>query len=278
VNSVDGKIRSGYLRGTFPHYLPLIPGWDVAGVVLAVGPAVADYAPGDEVMGYVRKDYLQHGSYAERLAAPERTLAHKPPSLSFEVAGSLPLVGLTALQALRAADVRAGDTVLVHAAAGGVGHLAIQLARELGAARVIGTASEDNHEFVRSLGGEPVVYGDGLVDRVAAMVGGGGKVDAVLDLVGGDASAVSPQLVRQLDRHVSIVNPQAIQQGVIAQGGRYVFVKPNHDQLEWLGQLAASAKLHVEIQQTFPLEQASDAHREIDLGHVRGKLVLTVSD
>jgi NADPH:quinone reductase-like Zn-dependent oxidoreductase len=116
-------------------------------------------------MGYVRKDYLQHGTYAERLSAPERTLAHKPPPLSFEVAGSLPLVGLTALQALRAADVREGDTVLVHAAAGGVGHLAIQLARELGAARVIGTASEDKHEFVRSLGGEPVVYGNGLVDR-----------------------------------------------------------------------------------------------------------------
>jgi NADPH:quinone reductase-like Zn-dependent oxidoreductase len=272
VNPVDWKIRQGYLRGLLPHYTPLVPGWDLAGVVLRAGPAVDGYAPGDEVIGYVRQDYVQHGTYAEQVAAPERTLAHKPPSLGFAEAAGLPLAGLTALQALRAVDVREGDTLLVHAAAGGVGHLAVQLARELGAARVIGTASEPNHEFVRSLGGEPVSYGDGLLDRVATLVGGAGKVDAVLDFVGGDALAVSPELVRDRSRHVSIVDTK-----VLDQGGKYVFVKPNHEQLDWLAQLAAAGTLRVEVQQALPLEQAREAHRLQEGGHVRGKLVLTVA-
>src|ERR1700754_3431696 len=156
VNPVDWKIRQGYLQGAFPHHLPLIPGWDVAGVVKATGPAVTAYRAGDEVIGYARKDHVQHGTYAELVSAPDRVLAPKPHTIDFDHAAGLPLAGLTALQALRAVEVGTGDVVLVHAAAGGVGHLAVQIARELGAARVIGTASERNHDFLRELGAEPV--------------------------------------------------------------------------------------------------------------------------
>ena len=159
VNPVDCKIRHGYLRGVFPHHTPLIPGWDVAGVVGATGPASRGFAVGDAVMAYARKDTVEHGTYAELVTVSDWAVAPKPANLTFAQAAGLPpffvvaptsvvpgwvglpLAGLTALQTLRAAGTRSGDTVLIHAAAGGVGHLAVQVARALGASRVIGTAS-----------------------------------------------------------------------------------------------------------------------------------------
>jgi len=270
LNPVDYKVRQGNLRERYPHHLPLVPGWDVAGTVERVGPAVTEFAPGDDVLGYARKDHVQHGTYAELVAAPVRVLAHRPPELDAVHAGALPLAGLTALQALRAAGTGAGDTVLVHAAAGGVGHFAVQIARQLGAERVIGTASTRNHDFVRWLGAEPVTYGDGLPQRVAELLGGDGRVDVAVDLVGGDALTASPALVRDPARHVSVVDP-----AVLEQGGRYVFVRPDAEQLGWLTERAADGRITVEIQQTFALEQAPDAHRVLEEGHVRGKLVLT---
>ncbi|MFE4606082.1 NADP-dependent oxidoreductase, partial [Kitasatospora indigofera] len=179
VNPVDWKVREGRLDGTFDVHFPLIPGWDVAGVVRSVGGAVTEFAPGDEVIGYVRKDSVEHGTYAELVAAPVRTLARKPAALDWAQAGGLPLAGLTAYQSLvKALRIKAGETVLVHAAAGGVGHLAVQIARALGA-RVIGTAGPRNHAYLRELGAEPVAYGDGLAERVRELAPGG--VDAALD-------------------------------------------------------------------------------------------------
>lgn len=287
VNPVDFKIRKGFLRGAFPHHTPLIPGWDVAGVVAATGPAVTRFAEGDEVYGYIRKDHVQNGGYAELVAAADWMLARKPAALSFEEAGALPLAGLTALQCLHAARTGQGDVVLVHAAAGGVGHLAVQLARQLGAAKVIGTASERNHEFVRSLGAEPVSYGEGLVERVAQLAGGGssggkfsggkfsgGRVDVALDFVPTSSEAIDPstRLVRDPARLVSIGDAARVRE----LGGRYVFVRADPDQLAWLAQLADAGSLRVELQRTFPLEAAADAHRLLESGHVRGKLALTV--
>ncbi len=270
VNPVDYKIRQGRLRGAFPHHVPLIPGWDVAGTVEQVGPAVTEFAAGDEVLGYVRRDHVQYGTYAELVPAPVRTLAHRPAGLDVVAAAGLPLAGLTALQALRAVGTGDGDTVLVHAAAGGVGHFAVQVARVLGAARVIGTASERNHDFVRSLGAEPVAYGAGLRDRVAQLVGGDGRVDVVADFVGGEALTTSPDLVRDPARQVSVVDAAQ----VMAQGGRYCFVRPDAAELGWLAGQAASGAIHVEVARTFPLADAAAAHRVIEDGHVRGKLVL----
>ncbi|RCW44096.1 NADPH:quinone reductase-like Zn-dependent oxidoreductase [Halopolyspora algeriensis] len=271
VNPVDAMIRRGYLQSAYPHHMPLIPGWDVAGVVRAAGPAVTGYQSGDEVIGYVRKDHVQNGTYAELVAAPERTLAHKPRSLDFPQGAGLPLVGLTAVQTLHAARTGQGDVVLVHAASGGVGHIAVQVAFAMGAARVIGTASERNHDFLRELGAEPMTYGERLPERLAEIVGGDGKVDVALDFVGGQALRDSPSVVRRPERHVSVLEPDT----VLSQGGRYVFVRPNTQHLTWLGELADNGQLRVEVQQTFPLERAAEAHGVLEDGHVRGKLVLT---
>ncbi len=270
INPVDWKIREGYLDGAFPSHFPLVPGWDLAGVVEAAGPAVAGLAVGDEVVGYVRRDHIQHGTYAELVPAPERTLARKPARASWTEAGGLPLAGLTAYQALRAVGVGSGDTVLVHAAAGGVGHLAVQLARVLGAARVIGTAGERNHDFLRELGAEPVTYGDGLAERVRALAPQG--VDAVLDLVGGEALDVSARLVTEPGRLVSVVDAATVKKS----GGTYVFVKPSTPDLTTLARLVDEGRLTVVVARVFPLAHAADAHRLLQKGHVRGKVVLEV--
>lgn len=273
VNPVDWKVRRGYLQGAFPHHTPLISGWDVSGVVRAAGPAVTEYQPGDEVVGYVRKDHVQNGTYAEFVSAPDRTLAHKPRELEFTEAAGLPLAGLTALQMLQAVAAGTGDTILVHAAAGGVGHLAVQIAAELGVTRVIGTASEANHTFLREVGAEPVTYGDGLPERVAELVGGHGKVDAALDLVGGQALIDTPAMVHDAGRHASVQEPDTVK----AQGGHYIFVRPNSPQLGWLAELAAVGRIRVRVQHTFPLGEAAQAHELLEQGHVQGKLVLTAT-
>lgn len=272
VNPVDWKIRRGYLSGMIPHHVPLTPGWDVAGVVRAAGPAVTEFREGDEVLGYVREDHVQNGTYAEQVSAPVRTVAHKPAGLDFSTAAALPLAGLTALQLLNAIEVGPGDVVLIHGASGGVGHLAVQIARELGAARVIGTASERNHEFLRELGAEPVSYGSGQVERIAELAGPDGLVDAAVDVIGGQALLDTPKLVRQVWRHSSVADEPNT---VLGQGGQYVFVRPNATQLAWLADRAAAGRLRVELQRTFPLAEAAEAHRLLEDGHVRGKLVLT---
>src|SRR5438270_7227922 len=228
VNPVDFKVCQEGLADRYPCHLPLIPGWDVAGVVESVGPAVPELSPGDEVVGYVRRDHIQWGTYAELVAAPVRTLARKPSSLTWGEAAALPLAGLTAWQVLtRVLDVGDGDVVLVHAAAGGVGSFAVQLAQVLGA-RVVGTASEANHEYLRGLGADPVVYGEGLVDRVRSLVPNG--VTAVVDLVGGDALEASSQLLAEGGRLASVRDPAL----VVALGGRYWFVRPDADDLATL--------------------------------------------
>lgn len=271
VNPVDWKIREGYLDGAFPSHFPLVPGWDLAGVVTAVGPAIREYAVGDEVVGYVRQDHIQHGTYAERVTARTRHLAPKPSALTFTQAAGLPLAGLTAWQSLRAAGVGEGDTVLVHAAAGGVGAFAVQLAQVLGA-RVIGTASEANHGFLTDLGATPVTYGDGLVDRVREAASG--EITAAVDYVGGDeVFAASAELVADRARITSNVDPD----GIAAIGGRYVFVTPDAGELAELSRLADAGRVTVEVQEAFALADAARAHEVSQGGHVRGKLVLEVS-
>ncbi len=269
VNPVDWKVRQGHLDGAFPSHFPVVPGWDVAGTVEAVGPAVAGYSVGDRVVGYVRKDSIQHGTTAELVRAATRHLAPLPDGAAWEAAGGLPLAGLTALQSLEAAGVREGDTVLVHAAAGGVGLLASQLARLRGA-RVVGTASEGNHDALRGYGIEPVVYGDGLVERVRDVVGG--PVSAAVDLVGPDAVAASFELVEDRSRVVSVTDAA----GVLGGGGRYVFVRPDSDQLAHLAGLVADGSLVVEVAAAYPLEQVADAHAHSERGHGRGKVVVTL--
>jgi NADPH:quinone reductase-like Zn-dependent oxidoreductase len=269
VNPVDWKVREGYLQGAYPHHLPIIPGWDVAGVVEAVGPAVTTgLAVGDEVYGYVRRDDVKFGTSAELVPAPERTVTRKPASLTFEEAAAVPLAAMTAYQALtEALEVQAGDRVLVHAGAGGVGHFAVQIAAALGA-EVVATASERNHDFLRGLGAAEVVdYGAGPVSEQLST-----PVDAVLDLVGGAALADAPKQVKDTSRVASIVDAAT----VLDQGGRYVFVRPEREHLDALARLADEGRLTVEVAARYPLEQIADAQRASEDGHVRGKVVVTV--
>jgi len=270
VNPVDWKLVAGYLQGAFPSHLPVIPGWDIAGTVTAVGPAVTSCQEGDRVAAYARKDHIQNGTYAELSAVPERAIALVPDGVDLVQAGALPLAGLTAEQLLDATNVSEGDTVLVHAAAGGVGSFAVQLAALRGA-RVIGTASEANHEYLRGLGATPVLYGDALVDNVRQVAPDG--VNVVVDLVGGDALAATPQLLADSGRVASIIEADTVKE----LGGSYVFVRPNGPMLGRLLTLVADGKLKVEVAQTFPLDQAGAALDANRSGHTRGKIVVTAS-
>jgi NADPH:quinone reductase-like Zn-dependent oxidoreductase len=269
VNPVDWKIRLGYLQGAYPHHLPIIPGWDVAGVVEAVGPAViTGLEVGDEVWGYVRRDDVRWGTAAELVPAPQRTVARKPAALSFAEAAAVPLAGLTAYQALtEALSVEDGERVLVHAAAGGVGQLAVQIALARGC-EVVGTASPDNHDRLRQLGVTEVIdYHEGPVSEQLSA-----PVDAVLDLVGGEALEDAPKQVTHPTRIASIVDAQTVRN----LGGTYVFVRPDRAHLDVLADLADGGKLGVELAEVFALDDIAEAHRRSESGHTRGKIAVRI--
>ncbi len=271
INPVDYKIVRGYLDAAFPVVQPLVPGWDVAGEVVRVGPAVTHVEVGQQVFGYARKDFVGEGTWAQLVTVPARGVAPAPRSLSALEASGVPLAGLTAHQALtEKVDVGAGEVVLVHAASGGVGSLAVQLAAAAGA-RVIGTASARNHDYLRALGAEPVEYGDGLVDGVRALAPDG--VDAVVDLVGGEALEVSPSLVKDPRRIVSVVDART----VTRLGGQYLFVRPDVAGLVELARLADKGVLRVHVERRFPLDEVRAAVAYAEPGHVRGKVVLEVT-
>ncbi|MCZ9346483.1 NADP-dependent oxidoreductase [Streptomyces sp. TRM76130] len=269
VNPVDWMCREGHLDALLEPVFPVVPGWDVSGVVVRPGLAVTEFDEGDEVIGYCREDFLSRGTFAEYVAAPVRALARKPRALSFEAAAGLPLAGLTAYQVLtKTLQVKRGETVLVHAAAGGVGSIAVQLGRHLGA-RVLGTASERNHAYVRDLGGEPVTYGEGLAERVRGLAPEG--VDAIFDTVGGDTLKASAHLLGPGGRLASVTDPD-----VTTYGGRYAFVRPDPRDLRHLAELADQGVVTVHVSRTYPLERAADAHRASQEKHTRGKIVVTV--
>jgi NADPH:quinone reductase-like Zn-dependent oxidoreductase len=266
VNPVDWKALAGHLDPMLDAVFPVIPGWDMAGVVVRPGADAPEFKEGDEVIGYVREDFLSRGTLAEYVAAPVRTLAAKPQSLPFPQAAALPLAGLTAYQALtKALHIGSRDILLVHGAAGGVGSMAVQLGRRLGA-RVIGTTREGQEECVAWAGGEPVTSGRGLADRIHELAPEG--VDAVLDLVG-NAVWLTEQVLRTPGRIVSVTDP-----GVAGIGGRYLWVRPDAADLTALSTLADAGDLSVHVAGTFPLSLAADAHRLSMRGGTRGKIVV----
>jgi NADPH:quinone reductase-like Zn-dependent oxidoreductase len=270
VDPVDLGIRAGHLAGLWPHHFPIIPGWELSGVVEAAGPA-AESEPGDEVMAYVRRDDVQWGATAELVPVPQRCIGPKPSSLSFAEAGALPLAGLTAYQALTwHLNLAEGDRVLVTRGAGGVGTFAIQIAVALGAT-VVTTASPRNEAYVRSLGAAEVYdYTAGPVSAQLAE-----PVDAVLDLVGGptmhDAVTTARVEPRRGIRLASVVDP-----AIKEHDGTYVFVHPDGHDLGQLAAMADAGHLRVPIAKAFPLEQVADAQRLVGEGHVRGKVVVTL--
>jgi NADPH:quinone reductase-like Zn-dependent oxidoreductase len=269
VNPVDWKIREGYIADFYPHHLPIIPGWALAGVVEAGGPAVrTGVQVGDEVYGYLRRDDVKHGTSAELVAAPERLITRKPTSISFEEAAAVPLAAMTAYQALvEAGGLQAGERVLVHAASGGVGHFAVQIAKALGA-EVVGTASPRNHDYVRELGAATVLdYHAGPISEQLDE-----PVDVVIDLIGGEALEDAPKQVKDAARVISIVDAAT----VLGMGGKYVFVRPDMGTLDALTELIEAGKVRVDVSETFPLDKIAEAHAASEGGHTRGKIVVTV--
>ncbi|WP_353951352.1 NADP-dependent oxidoreductase [Knoellia sp. S7-12] len=268
VNPVDWKVLAGYLDGLMQVDFPAIPGWDVSGVVEAIGPDTPEFAVGDEVIAYARKDWVQQGTFAELVSASVRMVARKPAALDWNEAAGLPLAGLTAYQLLTRLGTKAGDTVLVHAAAGGVGILGVQIAKAFGA-RVIGTASEGNHEFLRGLGVEPISYADGLAERVRDLAPEG--VDVVVDFVGG-VLETTKAVLKEGGRHGSIAD------GTVAgAGGIASWARPDAADLQALADLADAGKLTVPVAEVFPLEDVAKAFEVSQGGHVRGKIAIEVS-
>lgn len=271
VNPIDWKLYSGAF-GTDPAALPMRLGFEVAGTVTAIGGGVADRQVGDEVIARVQ------GGYADAVVADADAVVGKPAELDFVQASGLLLAGGAAMHCLVATGVGPGDTVLIHGAAGGVGHLAVQVAVAKGA-RVIGTASERNHELIRRLGGDPVSYGPGLADRVRALAPGG--VTAAIDTVGTDeALDVSEELVADRRRIATIANfGRGSADGVLVLGNG-PGGDPGEDIRRAAGNelvaLAADGRLTVEIGPTFGLRDAAAAHRAGQRGHGAGKIVLQV--
>ena len=271
VNPIDAHVRSGALP--FLGSPPFILGWDVSGVVEEVAPGVTRFAVGDEVYGMPLIPRAA-GGYAECLTAPSRQLARKPAALDHRSAAALPLAGLAAWQALvDAAAVGSGQRVLIHAGGGGVGHLAIQIAKARGA-EVVTTASAAKHDFVRRLGADEVV--DYRAVDFAAVVG---KVDVVLDGVGGDTAIRSLDVLRPGGSLVTIVDMRdAGLAGRAAERGlRVVGVTAEPDQvgLAALAELVDAGRLRPCVDRVLPLAEAVEAHRLIDSGSTTGKVVLT---
>lgn len=267
VNPVDWKLMSGGLDAMMDVRFPVVPGWDVAGVVTSVGPDTPEWSVGDEVIAYVRKDYVHGGTAAELVNAPVRAVGRKPSSLSWEEAASLPLAGLTALQTLDGLEVDETSTVLIHGGGGGVGSFGIQIAAARGA-RVIASASAGQHDRLIALGAEPVEYGEGLVEAVRAIAPDG--VDAVADFVGGVLEQTQAVLADG-GRHASIADPDALE-----AGGAWRWVRPDADDLERLAVLVDEGRLTVEVEETFALEDLAAAYERSQAGHVHGKLAIRI--
>ncbi|MFF4345824.1 NADP-dependent oxidoreductase [Streptomyces sp. NPDC001530] len=271
VNPTDWKHRE---TGGFLGEPPFVLGWDVSGVVEAAGIGVAHFKPGDEVFGMLPYPF-GHGSHAEYVTGPARAFTHKPAGIDHIQAGALPLVSLTAWQALvETADVRPGQRVLIHAAAGGVGHVAVQIAKARGA-YVIGTASAGKHDFLREIGvDEAIDYRETDFAEVAR------DVDVVLDTIGGEYSVRSLRVLRPGGIVVSILPvgsedfyEEAERLGVRA--GR-MLVDADRTGMKAIAELVEAGKLRATIADTFPLADAAKAHALGDTGRTTGKLVLVM--
>jgi enoyl reductase len=263
VNPVDAKVRRGDLAAFLPAHFPQRIGNEYAGTISALGTGVDTFAVGDEVLGSASAQ-----AYAELVVVDVVDVVRKPIGLSWDVAGALPAVAQTAATALDALAIGAGDTVLIHAAAGGVGTIAVQLARSRGAT-VIGTASKENHDYLRRLGALPVEYGPGLVQRVVDITPGG--VSAALDLVGGEAISVSLELVADRRRVGTTVDAAAaVKLGIQRVGGRSL------PALQEIAAAVANGGWVLPVDASFDLQTARRAHESIESGHVRGKLALRV--
>ncbi len=270
VNPVDWKVRAGYLKEMIPYQFPLILGWDVSGTVVKKGSNVTRLSVDDEV--YALADISRNGAYAEFIAVKTDGVALKPNSLDHVHAASVPLAALTAWQSIfSAADLSEGQKILIHAAAGGVGSFAVQLAKWKGA-HILGTASARNKEFLLGLGVNEVIdYTVTSFEDVAE------DVDVVLDAMGGEVQERSWKTLRSGGILVSILGPpeekRAAEFGVRGAG---VFVQPDAQQLTEIAELIDNGHVKPEVTEILPMAEVAKAHEMSETEHVRGKIVLKV--
>jgi NADPH:quinone reductase-like Zn-dependent oxidoreductase len=264
INPGESKIRAGALHERWPATFPSGEGSDLAGVVEGVGAGVTGVQPGDEVIGWTDN----RASHAEYAVVEAGNLTAKPAGLSWEVAGGLFVAGATAWAAVRAVNLSPGDTVAVSAAAGGVGSIAVQLAKRAGAS-VIGIAGPANFGWLEEHGVIPVAHGDGLVDRLGQAAP---KIDAFIDTYGGEYVEVALELGVAPKRIDTVVNfPAAEKYGVKVEGNGFGATAAV---MAELAGLAASGELDIPIAATYPLDRVRDAYTELEHGHTRGKIVL----
>jgi NADPH2:quinone reductase len=265
INPGEAAIRQGYLDSKFPSTFPSGEGSDLAGVVTEIGQGVESFAVGDEVLGWTD----HRASHAEYVPVPANYLIRKPSGLTWEVAGSLYVVGVTAYAAVRAVGAGPGDTVVVSAAAGGVGSVTVQLLKVRGA-DVIGIASAANHEWLTSIGVTPVAYGDDLAERIRAVAPTG--VDAFIDTFGEEYVRLAIDLGVERGRIDTITAFDAAKEtGVKAEGSS---VATSTDVLAEMADLVASGRITVPIAAIYPLDQVRAAYTEVEKRHTRGKIVL----
>ncbi|MGD0454933.1 MAG: NADP-dependent oxidoreductase [Solirubrobacteraceae bacterium] len=265
INPGEIAIREGFLHERWPATFPSGEGTDLAGVVQALGAGVSAFTVGDEVLGWTE----QRASHAELVVVPADQLTAKPASLSWEVAGSLFVAALAAYASVQAVAPQAGETVVVSAAAGGVGSIAVQLARRTGAT-VIGLAGEHNHDWLRAHEIVPVTYGDGQADRIREAAGG--TIDAFIDTFGGGYVDLAIELGVATQRINTIIDYEAVERlGVHAQGTHTIATAPL---LAEIAGLVADGSIEVPVARTFPLDEVRDAYRELAARHSHGKIVL----
>jgi len=271
VNPFDCAVRAGYLTGYYQYNFPLIPGLDVAGVIEKCGPEVTQFKVGDEV--YARTDPGRNGAYAEYVLANVKEVAARPKSVSPQQAGALPHAALTAWAMVEAANLSQGQTVLIHGAAGGVGHMAVQFAKQRGAC-VIGTSSESNLDFLVDIGADDTInYTTTPFESVAR------EVDVVLDTVGGDTQERSWPILKPGGILLSIAQPPS-QESAASYGVRQQFVgylMPGGELLSKFAAMVDAGELKVTVSQVLPLSEAQRAQAMVEGRHTRGKVVLDIA-
>ena len=272
VNPVDAAVARGMLKDAIPAEFPVIPGWDVAGVIEDRGYSARRFSKGDKVYAYARRPKIKHGTFAEYISIPESYVAKCPDKLSMDEAGGVPLTGLTAYQSIfDAGKLKGGETIMILGASGGVGSIAIQLANWKGAT-VIGVAGSSNQDYMKDLGADYTIdYSKGDVGEAVDDIAPDG-IDMIFHCSRGDSLAQSHNRLKEGGRLISITNSDPKRRDDVHF--QYVFVEPNATQLEHLSELADSDALKVPVSKTFKLDDAQKALQEIESLHTRGKTVI----
>ena len=280
VNPIDRRLRSGELQEYITRTFPVVPGWDLAGKIAKVGAKVTDWQVGDEVLGLAFTWSIQHGSYAEYCPIDTASITEKPASISFEQAAALPLVSLTAWQALSEfGELKAGQSVFIQAGAGGVGSVAIPMAKHLGA-KVYTTTSAKNHDYVKSLGADVIIDYNADDYESALRQHETNGVDLVLEALLGNGTAEAAIRLTKDGGRVAYMNNEPPEMDEIKLRNikaEFLHHRPDGAMLRELVDLYESGKISLPKVQVRPLEEAMDAHLESEKGHTQGKIVLRVS-